>query len=147
MPLGLRDLLERIRPAGAPGAPADGARPADHARSAELAEVRALLEELDAAADAIVDAGRRRADELEREALAEARSIRAALPDRIARIAESDTGSADDLARSELDRLAGETARSIEQRRLAVETHGDEIVRAALDVIWSAARPDGDARQ
>ena len=54
MVLTLRELLERIRPAGTPGAPSEGDRQRQREdRAAEVADITTVLAEFEAEADAI----------------------------------------------------------------------------------------------
>jgi hypothetical protein len=76
----VRDLLERFRPAGAPGAAAPAGIPADRNRQLqdELGQVLALLSDTEAECDAIRRAASERADRVRRDAATRAAATSAA---------------------------------------------------------------------
>jgi hypothetical protein len=91
----LSELLERFRPAGAPGAPGRGrGEEPEDLRARELADVLAILERFDTEAAAIVAGAEREAADRVAEAARRAGVIRAELPDLLAQAAAG--GGADD---------------------------------------------------
>ncbi len=140
MVLALSELLERIRPAGAPGAPTEGERQRDEAdRRAELAVVAEVIATFVAEADAIVESARSESDAIRGEADRRVERLRQQLPDRIAR-AEALTMTTHD------QRLGDERAVVLEQARREIERidaaaaeNTPRLVEKALETIWSMA--------
>ena len=83
--LRLSELLERIRPAGAPGAAAEGDD--QHRRNilaAEIADIERALAAFEHEADQLVATAREEAEQLRRDGDRRADQIRAGLADRVA---------------------------------------------------------------
>lgn len=148
MVLTLRELLERIRPAGTPGAPSEGdrQRQREH-RAAEIADIAAVLHEFEAEADAIVAAAQADADRLREQAQQQAGAIRASLADRVA-TAGAEIGAQDERRRHTEE----ETIRSqAEQEAARLTKAADEalpvIVDAAIQVIWDSTPSTSETQQ
>ncbi len=77
-----RTHLERIRPIGTPGAPADATPLREQAALDEIADIKALLAVFETEADAVVAAAHQRAARIRSEADQSAQRIRADIPDR-----------------------------------------------------------------
>lgn len=139
MVLTLRELLERIRPAGTPGAPTEGERERRRDdRAAELADMTVVLAEFEAEADAVIAAAELDAQRHHERARQQARQIAATLPDRVA------TSSADIAAHEDLQREAEEVAiRSDAAHESALlmsraEETVPALAEAAVQVIWDS---------
>lgn len=140
MPLRLSELLERIRPAGSPGAPTEGEKrigTPDHAN--ELAEIASVLAVFEREAAALVDAATAMAAALARDAERQVRQIRSSVPDRIARAEAAAVRGHDQRFGVERRRMEAQTAGEVAR----LEAQGDELVPslvvAAIDLIWVAA--------
>ncbi|RSM85149.1 hypothetical protein DMH04_17760 [Kibdelosporangium aridum] len=136
----LRDVLDRFRPTGTPGAPAVGGVPADRAadQAAELAGVFEILRDDEVRACEIRDqaahtAEQRRADGVARAAaiVEQARRDGVALRARIVTEARAQAASEQEQAQEEAAREAAE----LRQRAEAVMPEYVARVRAELDVI------------
>lgn len=142
--LTLSELLDRIRPTGAPGAPSEGEgqRDRDH-REAELSSITALLVEFEAEADAVIAAARTEGDRARSRGRTRAAEIRAAQPGRVAQAQaiaedryeakESDLGDVRVETQRELAHLAGEAQDGI-----------DRLVDRAIELIVTGLTVPGD---
>ncbi len=133
----LSDLLERVRPAGAPGASAEGeTRHARDVAQRDLAEVAAALAQFAVEADETVATARAEVVEIDREADRRAQAIRAGRADRLARanavVAQPAAGSEDDLSR-----IVDESRAKAEQEQTRAKQQIPLLVDAAVEVIWS----------
>jgi hypothetical protein len=133
VPLRLSDLLERIRPAGAPGASSEGESRRADAELEELGAVARALARLDAEADAVIEAARTEAAEVRAAGDERARRALAELPDRVA-AAEAAPGS--DPGDAELAGTVAGTERDLAQRRAAADAVFDDLVDRAVAAIW-----------
>lgn len=131
----LTELLERIRPSGAPGAAADGARGAERGATDEIAAVAEFLVEFRRSAERTIADARDRADEILRSADRQAAEVTAGLEARIAEAeADATTGWPDPtLARIEHD--CDEAIRSLDARAAA---EMPRLVDRAVERIWLA---------
>ena len=134
----LSDLLERIRPAGAPGASAEGeARHAQDIAQRDLAEVATALAKFAVEADEIVAVAQVDVAEIGREADRRVQEIRGGRADRLARasaaVAEPSAGANDDDPSHIIDasRPAAEHERTRAKQQIPL------LVDAAVEVIWS----------
>lgn len=140
----LVDLLDRIRPTGAPGALGDTTLPGDRAADRELTELRTRLLAIDDEAAAVLEAAHRRADEVVTEAHEAARRRRATIPDRVA------TAEGEEEAREQRTTDRAVTARqqeaddAITARRQAFERASDRLVAAAVSAVWADLGLGGD---
>jgi vacuolar-type H+-ATPase subunit H len=137
--LRLSELLERIRPAGAPGAAATGAPLVDVAAANELAALVRMLAELEAEADDVVAEARERADQLAAEAIREEDQIHAELPERLAVARAEVTRSHERRGETEAARLTRQATEEAERRRRAADDRLDALVDAVVDRIWALA--------
>jgi vacuolar-type H+-ATPase subunit H len=138
MVLTLQQLLERIRPAGAPGAPTEGERQRRRDnRADEIAEVTALLAEFEAEAAATVEAAELEAKRECDQARQTARKLTATLPDRVA-TASAEVSESDEylIATTELE-LQTETDREVARLLDQAESRLPLLVDQAIDVIWN----------
>jgi vacuolar-type H+-ATPase subunit H len=137
--LRLSELLERIRPAGTPGAAAEGA-PRDRQLTAdEVAELAGALAVLEREADQMLAAARVQAAKIIAEGERTARAVGADLPDRLA-VARSEASRAHDAARdAETERIAADAVAEIARLRDRFAERAPVLVAAALDAVWSIA--------
>ena len=135
----LSELLERIRPAGTPGAPSEGERQRRDARRAdEIAKVTAVLAALEAEADAVVAEAVQEADRLHSDASRHVQEIAARLPDRIA-VAEAEAARLrEDLDQIEVEKLRDDAAESIAHLRERADVEIPRLVDEIVEVVWSA---------
>ncbi len=130
MPTRLSELLERIRPAGAPGAPHEGERQrrADD-RAGEIIDVLDLLVEFEAEARTVLADGHKEADRVLSNAHRLASAGRASLPDLMART-EAEAAHRDDRRLD--DREETIRQRADEEIEL-LETGADAEIRRLAD--------------
>ena len=141
----LTELLDRIRPAGTPGAPSDPVPRHEQAVAAELAGLATVLAGFDAEVDDILADARAEAERLRVEAERRAQQLRGDLPDRIA-VAEAtaldSTPEHDDPDGERFERECDEQVRRIRARASAL---APELVERAIAVIWDdVASGSGD---
>lgn len=132
----LSDLLERIRPAGSPGAAAEGDE--QHRRSildAEIADIALTLADFEQEADRIVAAAREEAATLRRDGERRAERTRAGLADRlaVARAAGTETAQVD----AERDAIVDAAHRDADHLRGQAEERFPALVETIVDSIWS----------
>ena len=148
--LTIRELLERIRPAGTPGPPAEGERRRrSDARSAEIAEVVALLAEFEAEADAIVDAAETAGRRVQAEARARAARIAASTPDRVA-TAGAEVAARDEQGRdAEAATIRAQADQDAERLIERSKTTIPDVVGLAVQMIWDSVTvvPAGTAAE
>ena len=138
----LGEILERIRPAGAPGAPTEGEFQKRHDRSAdEIAAIAAVLAAFEAEADAVVDEARAEAKRLHAQAERRVHEITSALPDRVA-VAESRAAHRHEEAdRAQIDRVRNEAAETIADLQARAAARTPMLVQEAMAAIWSQVSP------
>ena len=136
MVLRLSELLDRIRPAGAPGTPAAAVPQRDVVAREETARVVDVLAEFEAEVDALLACARVEADAIAAEADRTARQIRNELPDRVA-VARADV--ADDAERAHADAIArvGDDAEA-EAATIRAAADAGAIAQRVIAVIWDA---------
>lgn len=141
MALTLSELLERIRPVGSPGAPADGERSRlERDRARELAGVTELLAAFERDAAAVVSAAEDRAH---RSVAAARDGARGAMADMSERAA---VAGAAIVAAGERDEEAGirdvrdDAAREVERIVARADERIPAIVAAAMEVILAVGR-------
>jgi len=137
MPSRLTELLERIRPAGAPGAAATGEQATDTGRDIELADVAAVLAEFEAEVDDIEADAHARTREVRREADRTAESITAEIPDRVAVARAEAARDEERRGHVETARLTDEARRDADRRRAAALAGLDDLVASAVARIWA----------
>ncbi len=141
----LTELLERIRPAGVPGAAAEGRSPVDRAAVDELAALTRVLAGFEAAADEVVARGRSRADGFRLDADRREERIGAELPERLAVARAEVERDHERRGAAEAARLAEAAQREADERRRAAAARIDDVVTAAVDRIWQlAGTADGE---
>ncbi len=144
MPPRLSELLERIRPAGTPGAPTEGEQPHQEAIYArELADVARILQAFEDEADGVVAAARADAERVRTEAERRESRIRAELPDRLAKAGAETTGNRNELGDDERSRLEADTAQTVERLRQTARDMTPATVDAVIDVIWAQLGQSG----
>jgi len=141
----LTDLLERIRPAGTPGAPSDLISRREQAVTDELAELATALARLDDEADAVVAEARSLATRVRAEAEREAGQIRSDLPDRVAVAESSGLGSSTPDDDPEAARVIRESDREIAELRERAVSLLPDLVDRAVAVVWDLlAEPEAE---
>ena len=137
--LTIRELLERIRPAGTPGPPTEGERRRrSEARAVEIAEVVALLAEFEAEADAIVDAAETAGRRVQAEARAQAARIAASTPDRVA-TAGTEVAARDEQERdAEASTIRAQAEQDAERLIESSKTTIPDVVGLAVKMIWDS---------
>ena len=138
MAVRLSELLERIRPAGTPGAAGDAVTADERAREGELAAVVAELALFDAEADRTTEAAHEWASEIIADAERRARAIRDQQADRVA--VAGAAGAAAETAENadECRRITAAAATEIERRRERAVAERDRVAARVVDVIWSS---------
>jgi F0F1-type ATP synthase membrane subunit b/b' len=142
VPLRLSDLLERIRPVGAPGAPTEGESRREQAETDELAELARVLASLDAEADAIVADARRRAEEVGDDGARRAAQLRAELADRVAVAGAGGADPGEHAVDDEVAEMAAATDAEIDRRRRDATADTDRLVERAVDIVWALLDAD-----
>lgn len=133
----LSELLERIRPAGTPGAASDLVSQRRRATAEEIAELSLVLRRFDTDVDDLLDDARARAARIRADALRQAARVRADLPDRIAVEEASGVQPIEDRSQHEIARISDESERRIALVRSQAAERTDGLVDAAIAVIWS----------
>lgn len=138
MPLRLSELLERIRPAGAPGAPTEGEEQREHFdRNQEIADIAAALDEFEAEAGLLVAAASAAATELGRNAERRAREIRATVPDRVATVQATAAQNHERRDQAEQSQVADQTRTEIARLETQAAALIPPLVATATDTIWA----------
>ncbi|MGB5759887.1 MAG: hypothetical protein WBM50_23440, partial [Acidimicrobiales bacterium] len=136
MPPGLSELLERIRPAGTPGAPSEGEQQREEFdRVNEIAELAAVLEAFEEEADAMTSAATEQAAAVRRDADRQARQIRAGVPDRIATVQAAATRAHDERDQAMRDSVGVETTAEVTRLETRAATLIPSLRDAALHTI------------
>lgn len=143
----LSELLERIRPAGAPGAPSEGDRQRRRDdRAKELATIAAILADFELEADDVVAAARAEADLLRTRGEQRAHELHSAIAERVA-VAEAET------ARNHTghgDAAQAETRHTAERDIAALRARADAeiplLVDKAIQVIVTSLTESGERR-
>jgi vacuolar-type H+-ATPase subunit H len=143
----LTELLERIRPAGVPGAAAEGQPPVDRAAADELAALTGVLAELEAQADEVVARGRRRAERLRVDADRREERIRGEQPERVAVARAEVEQDHERRGAAEAARLTEAAQREAVARRRAADARIDDVVTAAVDRIWQLVGAADEERE
>ena len=141
MPSRLSDLLERIRPAGAPGAATEATTQRARAAAEEIGAVTVVLAGFDEAARDVVAAARAEAVTIRAAAEHEARRIAAERPDRVAEASSAQVVPPAGAEDEEPARLAIEAQRRIAELRAATGARADPVVRDALAAVWGMVTP------
>lgn len=136
----LSELLDRIRPAGTPGAPSEREGIRDDAMSEqEFASIAAAVAAFEREADALVTEATDEAVRIGDDADRRSRAVVSGLPDRVS-VAQATAGAErQDESGLERDRLATESAREVARLRAAADEQIPGLVSAVLDLIWASA--------
>lgn len=142
MVLRLSELLERIRPAGTPGAPTEGElERRDDRRAAEILTITAILTSFETEADAIIATARAEADQVRSRGHSRAHETATAMPDRMA-VAEAEAANLiEQRDRVETVQLQSQTELTISQLRAEAEARTPLLVDEIMEVIWSQLLP------
>ena len=142
MVLRLSELLERIRPAGAPGAPTEGELQRSRDQSAsEIASITAILASFEAEADAVVASAQAEADHLRSAGQRRAHELLLGLSDRVA-VAEAQAAQIhEERHRDETTRLRSEAAQTIARLHDRADIEIPGLVDEVIGVIWSQVSP------
>jgi hypothetical protein len=142
MVLRLSELLERIRPAGTPGAPTEGElQHRGDRRAAEIAAITAILTSFETEADLLVATARTEADQVRSRGHSRVRGTAAAVPDRMA-VAEAESAHLlERRDRVETEQLHSQTELAISQLRVQAEARTPFLVAEIMEVIWSQLLP------
>ena len=136
----LNDLLDRVRPAGAPGASAEGeTHHAEDVAQRELTEVAAALDQFAVEAEEIVAAARADVVEIEQDAERRVQQIRAGRADRLARASTSvpERSDGDDDDDDDPQRILNASRAEVERERARAKQEIPRLANAAVEVIWS----------
>ena len=143
MPLRLSELLERIRPAGAPGAPTEGEQQREEFdRASEMAEIAAVLAGFEEEANERAAVANAEAAKPGRDAEREARRIRSAIPDRVATVQAAAAIGHGTQGRSEQTAVAEETAKELARLTIQGEALIPDLVAAATDIVWAMVKTE-----
>jgi vacuolar-type H+-ATPase subunit H len=136
----LSELLDRFRPAGAPGTPAATVPQREVVAREETAPIVQLLAEFEAEVDATLTAALAEADSITADADRTARQIRNDLPDRVG-VARAEVAEEGERARADaVERISSE---AVAQAAAVREAAGfDEIVDRVIALIWDSL-PEG----
>lgn len=132
----LSELLERIRPAGTPGAPSDLISQRQQAAAEELAELVRVLSCFEVEADDVVAGAREQAARVRADAERRAEETRANLPERLAVVESSGVRQVEDRGDVEIARIAAESEQEIARLTSRAEVHLPELVDTSIEVIW-----------
>lgn len=138
----LSELLERIRPAGSPGAAAEGDE--QHRRSildAEIADIALRLAGFEQEAGQIMATAREDAEQLRRDGERRAERARAGLADRLA-VARA-AGTEPEQVEAERDAVVDATRHDADQLRRVADERVPALVETIVGSIWSML-PSGD---
>lgn len=138
----LSAILERIRPAGAPGPPAEGEARRGDLAAKELADVLVVLAGFEAEARARIDAARREAAAIGRRADQQARRVRADSVDRVAAARAQSSGAQARITDVRRQRIADDAADRVARVHERAETEIPVLVETAVESIWSTFDTD-----
>ena len=138
MVLRLSELLERIRPAGAPGASTEGELQHQQAEiNRETADIATVLARFDTEVDEILTAAHKEAERLRRSGEQRAHHITAGLPDRLAVARSAASRERDERGLDESTRIAEDSTNEIARLRANAALQTPRLVDAAVKSIWS----------
>jgi hypothetical protein len=142
MVLRLSELLERIRPAGTPGAPTEGElQRRDDRRAAEIKNITAILTSFETEADTIIATAQNEAERVRSRGHIRAHETSAAVPDRMA-VAEAEAAHVlEQRDRVETEQLHSQTELTITQLRAQAEAQTPLLVEEIMQVVWSQLLP------
>ena len=138
MPPRLAELLERIRPAGAPGAPTEGERQREqYDQAREIADIAVLLAAFEEDANALITAATARATALSSDADRQARQIRAAVPDRVASAQSAAVRGFHEQHEAEQRQVEDRTSVEVARLKAQAASQIPSLVAAATEVVRS----------
>jgi hypothetical protein len=142
MPMRLSELLERIRPAGTPGAPSEGElQRRDDRRAAELEAIVAILSSFEAEADTVIETAQAEAGRIRRQGEDRTQEITAAVSDLIA-VAEAEAAHRlEQHDQVELNQLLSQTEQTISQLQRLADGQTPIVVDEAMEVVWAQLLP------
>ena len=137
MVMRLSELLERIRPIGTPGAPADATPQREQAALDEIAGISVFLAAFEAEADALIAAAQQQAAGIRSEAERAAQRIRDDVPDLVAVARTGWTTTVEQRADETVERLAA----AADEQVAALGAHAqiDRVVDDVVDALWQLA--------
>jgi hypothetical protein len=135
--VGLRELLERIRPAGSPGAASEAVARQELAALDEIAHIAQVVASYERQADEIVAQAHRQAGELRAEAERTAGRIRSGLPDRLAMATRPGPLPYVEDRETEQADIAEHARREIERRRAGAQAGAEALVARVIEAMWA----------
>jgi vacuolar-type H+-ATPase subunit H len=139
--LSLSELLERIRPAGSPGAPAESERSRlERDRARELVEVTDLLAGFERDAAAVVAAARQEADRVVADARRDAHRAMADMSERAAVAGAAIVSAGEREGEAGTRDVRDDAAREVDRIGARADERIPAIVASAIDVILGAGR-------
>lgn len=139
MPQTLSELLERIRPAGTPGAPSEGEGDREqNDQDREIGPVVRALAMYEAEANQIIAAAHDRAAQIRTDGALRSERIQAGLPTRIADAQTAADRHRRDEAEEDRARLASDAAGEVARLDSVATERIDALVERAVALIWSA---------
>ena len=144
----LNKILERIRPAGAPGAVAEGERQRGRdQRAVELAGIAHVLAEFEAEADELLAEARTRCAQIRERGQQRARTVSSGLADRLAAVPVDAAHEYEDAGREHEAAVLDETERTLAGLQARAEAEIPRLVDQAMSVIMaSLPEPGTDGR-
>ena len=134
----LSELLERIRPAGAPGAASEGEQQLRREnREKELADIIAALSHPEQTAADLLTKAQQRAELMQTETSRSIAKQRAALPEQLAVQRTATLGTADADLDDERDRILRQASDEAGRITQQAASGTPSLVTAALDSIWT----------
>ena len=138
MPARLSELLERIRPTGAPGAPSEGERERlEIGRTEEVAAIAAVLSAFEQEADALIAAANDQATRLHNDAERRAHEIRNGLPDQVAAAETAETEVANTQTTHDQQAVQAASAEVIAVIQGRSNALISRLEKATMEAIWS----------
>lgn len=143
MVLQLSELLERIRPTGAPGAPTEGeGQRRRERRASEVAAVTSILSSFEAEADALVAAARAQAEQVRAEGERRAQGVRVTLPERLAVAEAGEAHAHEERDRVEMGQFRDEAAQAVDRLHERADAEIPRLVDEVMQLIWSQVPTD-----
>ncbi len=138
MPVRLSELLERIRPAGAPGAPSEGEQQRqEFDRLQEDADITEVLAGFEREATAIIAAANEQAKKLVGDAERRARQIRSELPAQLATVQAAAAHANDERDTTKERSIEAETEAAVTKLHAQGNALIPELQATAMNIIWS----------
>jgi cell division septum initiation protein DivIVA len=144
MVLRLSELLERIRPTGAPGGASESEQSREQLTARETADVARALTAYAAEADLVLSRAHKHAQQIREESEQQSRHVRSDLSDRLA--AAHVEGAALPTRRrdAELSRIDDEAEREIARLDAQAANRLPAMVDDAMALIWNAVEAEND---